>query len=54
MDTNEKASVLIVDDEEMVITSVRAYLQLETEYEIHGFTDLSNRDRTVEIRSVQR
>jgi DNA-binding NtrC family response regulator len=36
--TNEKASVLIVDDEEMVITSVRAYLQLETDYEIHGFT----------------
>jgi DNA-binding NarL/FixJ family response regulator len=23
---------------EMVITSVRAYLQLETDYEIHGFT----------------
>lgn len=39
MDTNEKASVLIVDDEEMVITSVRAYLQLETDYEIHGFTE---------------
>jgi DNA-binding NtrC family response regulator len=36
--TTEKASVLIVDDEEMVITSVRAYLQLETDYEIHGFT----------------
>lgn len=31
--------VLIVDDEEMVITSVRAFLNLETEYTIHGFTD---------------
>ena len=39
MGTNEKASVLIVDDEEMVITSVRAYLQLETDYEILGFTE---------------
>ena len=39
MGTNEKSSVLIVDDEEMVITSVRAYLQLETDYEIHGYTD---------------
>jgi DNA-binding NtrC family response regulator len=39
LDTNEKASILIVDDEEMVITSVRAYLQLETDYEIHGFTE---------------
>jgi len=37
--TNQKASVVIVDDEEMVITSVRAYLQLETEFEIHGFTE---------------
>ena len=39
MGTTEKSSVLIVDDEEMVITSVRAYLQLETDYEIHGYTD---------------
>ncbi|HXI38643.1 MAG TPA: response regulator [Bryobacteraceae bacterium] len=39
MGTNQKASVVIVDDEEMVITSVRAYLQLETEFEIHGFTE---------------
>jgi DNA-binding NtrC family response regulator len=37
--TNEKASVLIVDDEEMVITSVRAYLELETNFEVHGFTE---------------
>ena len=34
-----KASVLIVDDEEMVITSVKAYLELETEFDIHGFTE---------------
>ncbi len=39
MSTNQKASVVIVDDEEMVITSVRAYLQLETEFDIHGFTE---------------
>ena len=32
-------SVMIVDDEEMVITSIKAFLQLETEYEVHGFTD---------------
>jgi DNA-binding NtrC family response regulator len=36
--TNQKSSVLIVDDEEMVITSVRAYLELETDFEIIGFT----------------
>ena len=32
-------SVLIVDDEEMVITSIKAFLQLETDFKIHGFTD---------------
>jgi DNA-binding NtrC family response regulator len=41
--TNGKAPsqpvVLIVDDEEMVITSVKAFLNLETDYDINGFTD---------------
>jgi DNA-binding NtrC family response regulator len=36
---NQKASIVIVDDEEMVITSVRAYLELETEFDVHGFTE---------------
>jgi DNA-binding NtrC family response regulator len=31
--------ILIVDDEEMVVTSIRAFLTLETEYNVHGFTD---------------
>jgi len=31
--------VLIVDDEDMVITSIKAFLQLETDFKIHGFTD---------------
>jgi DNA-binding NtrC family response regulator len=31
--------VLIVDDEDMVITSVKAFLNLETDYTINGFTD---------------
>jgi DNA-binding NtrC family response regulator len=34
-----KPSILIADDEEMVITSIRAFLQLESEFDIHGFTD---------------
>jgi response regulator RpfG family c-di-GMP phosphodiesterase len=38
LSTNQRASVLLVDDEEMVITSVRAYLEIETELEVHGFT----------------
>ena len=30
---------MIVDDEEMVITSIKAFLQLETDFDIQGFTD---------------
>ncbi len=39
MPTDSKARVVIVDDEEMVLTSIKAFLQLETEYEVHGFTE---------------
>ena len=35
----DKPSIMIVDDEEMVITSIKAFLQLETDYDIQGFTD---------------
>ncbi len=34
-----KPPVLIVDDEEMVITSIKAYLQLESDYDVAGFSD---------------
>ncbi len=41
MNRNGRAVVMIVDDEEMVISSLRAFLQLETAHEIRGFTDPS-------------
>jgi len=34
---NGKPTVVIVDDEEMVLTSLRAFLSLETEYNIQTF-----------------
>jgi DNA-binding NtrC family response regulator len=34
----DKDTVLIVDDEEMVLTSLSTYLSLETEYEVVTFT----------------
>ena len=36
---NGQPRVIIVDDEDMVITSIRAFLQLETDYAVNGFTD---------------
>jgi len=36
--TDPQPEVVLVDDEDMVITSVRAFLSLETDYTIHGFT----------------
>ena len=38
MADNGQAHVMLVDDEDMVITSIRAFLQLETDYAVHGFT----------------
>lgn len=52
MGMNQKPSVLIVDDEEMVITSVRAYLELETEFEIHGFTEPEQAVKYMEQHAV--
>lgn len=39
MDTNSEATIVIVDDEDMVLTSLNAYLTLETEYQVETFTD---------------
>jgi DNA-binding NtrC family response regulator len=32
-------TIMIVDDEEMVISSLRALFELETDFYLHGFTD---------------
>jgi DNA-binding NtrC family response regulator len=39
VENNSQPAVLIVDDEDMVITSIRAFLQLETEYKVTGVTE---------------
>ena len=35
---DENASIVLVDDEEMVLTSLSSFLTLETEYEVNTFT----------------
>ena len=37
-DQAEKSTVIIVDDEEMVLTSLSSFLNLETEYDVKTFT----------------
>lgn len=49
METNSLAEVVLVDDEDMVITSVRAFLSLETDYNIHGFTSPVEAVRHMEL-----
>ena len=39
MNADGNYTVLIVDDEEMVTTSLRSFLELETDYEVVTFTD---------------
>lgn len=41
MDTSESDSppvIVLVDDEDMVVTSIKSFLTLETDYEVVGFT----------------
>jgi DNA-binding NtrC family response regulator len=45
-------SIMIVDDEEMVIASIKAFLQLETDYAVHGFTDPEEAARFAEGQPV--
>ena len=49
---NGTPSVVIVDDEDMVITSVRAYLNLETDYDVRGFTSPEEAVRHLETHPV--
>lgn len=37
MDTNENARILIVDDEDMVLQSIKSILELETDYSVLAF-----------------
>jgi DNA-binding NtrC family response regulator len=43
---------MVVDDEDMVITSIRAYLSLETEYDVRGFTSPEEAARHLETHPV--
>ncbi len=53
MTPNGQPAVLIVDDEDMVITSVRAFLQLETEYRITGLTSPVEAAKHLETNPVE-
>lgn len=44
---DDSGTVVIVDDEEMVLTSISSFLMLETEYDVHTF--LSAKDALVFI-----
>jgi DNA-binding NtrC family response regulator len=52
LQNNSQPSVLIVDDEDMVITSIRAFLRLETDYNVHGFTSPEEAARHLETNPV--
>ena len=47
-----KPVVLIADDEEMVTTSIQALLQIETDFEVHAFTDPEEAARFAEKNPV--
>jgi len=51
---NRKPRVVLVDDEEMILTSVRTLLMLEADYEIQCFTVPAEAAKYLEPKSMQR
>ncbi len=52
MSTEPNEMVVLVDDEEMVLTSLRSILALETEYQIETFTSVNQALEFVEANDV--
>jgi DNA-binding NarL/FixJ family response regulator len=38
MPSTDPITILLVDDEEMVLTSIRSFLAIETDYQVYTFT----------------
>ena len=38
MEDSESPVIVLVDDEDMVVTSIKSFLTLETDYDVEGFT----------------
>jgi DNA-binding NtrC family response regulator len=53
MQTNSQPKVVLVDDEEMVVTSLRALLQLETDYQLHCFTNPQDAAALLEKEAIE-
>jgi DNA-binding NtrC family response regulator len=53
MTPNAQPAVLIVDDEDMVVTSIRGFLQLETEYRVTGITSPDEAVKFMETNPVE-
>lgn len=52
MDTSESPVIVLVDDEDMVVTSIKSFLTLETDYEVVGFTSPAEALSYVESNKV--
>ncbi len=48
----EKGQLVIVDDEEMVLTSINSFLMLETEYDVSTFTSAKEAITFIEQNDV--
>ena len=52
MPENRKPAVVLVDDEDMILTSIRTLLMLEADYEVVCFTKPAEAARHLEINQV--
>lgn len=52
MSDNAKPAVVLVDDEDMILTSIRTLLMLESDYEVEAFTNPLDAVRHLENHTV--
>jgi DNA-binding NtrC family response regulator len=38
-ENGNKPTIVVIDDEQMVVTSIKAFLELDAEFDVHTFTD---------------
>lgn len=53
MEVTRKSTVLLVDDEDMVLTSIRTLLLMEAEHEVRSFTDPARAVEYLETHPVE-
>jgi DNA-binding NtrC family response regulator len=51
-ENGKKPTVVVIDDEDIVVTSIKAFLELDAEFDVHTFTDPAESEKFFESHQV--